>query len=153
MVAGRTAGSAARLVSPVAHGAALVPSVVLAVWATSYLTSHVFIRSDFYEWWAWPLVVALPGAVVGGLAFAGVCRATLALERLARPAPRDHLRRSALLYAALSFLVFWLVASYSPAGSNYAFAFQIQLLSVVFPAIAVDALILKRRSNDAGGKP
>lgn len=148
-----------KFVSPVVYGAVLLPVVVLSVWATSFLTSHVFIRPDFYEGAVWPLIVTLPGAVVGAVVFAGVGRITLAFERLAHPTVLDHIRRGVLLYAVLVFLVVWVAVSYSPTGSNYAFAFQLQALSVVCSAIIIDALVLfsKCRTNtnspnNAGGE-
>lgn len=146
----------AKLVSPVVYGAALLPAVVLAVWAASLLTSHVFIRPDFYEGALWPLIVTAPGAVIGAVVFAGVGRITASLERLSRPKIVDHIRRCALLYLALVLLVGWVAVSYSPTGSNYAFAFQIQAMAVVLSATIIDALVLfmKHRSNstnNAGG--
>ncbi len=147
-----------KLVSPVVHGAVLLPVVVLTVWTTSFLTSSVFIRPDFYEGALWPLIVTLPGAVIGAVVFAGVGRITASLERLSRPKIIDHIRRCALLYLAIVFLVGWVAVSYSPTGSNYAFAFQIQTMAVVVSAIFADALVLfsKNRSNtnstnNAGG--
>lgn len=146
-----------KFASPVVYAAALIPAVVIAVWTTSLLTSNVFIRPDFYEGAAWPLIVAAPGAVIGAIIFAGVGRISLSLERLSRPKALDHFRRCALLYLVLVFFVGWVAASYSPTGSNYAFAFQIQAMAVVLSAILIDALILfmKNRSNstnDAGGE-
>ncbi|MBA2691589.1 MAG: hypothetical protein H0U65_03725 [Rubrobacter sp.] len=149
----------AKFASPVVFGAVLLPTVVVAVWATSFLASNVFMRPDFYEGAAWPLIVMSPGAVVGAVVFAGISRIMLSLERLSRPRIADHLRRCALLYLALVFLVGWIAASYSPTGSNYAFAFQLQTMAVVLSATLIDALVLfsKSRSNmnstnNAGGE-
>ncbi|MGI8541176.1 MAG: hypothetical protein ACR2N0_15625 [Rubrobacteraceae bacterium] len=149
MVAGRTAGPVAKLASPVVFGAVLLPAVVLSVWAASFLASNVFIRPDFYEGAMWPLIVMAPGAVIGAVVFAGAASITASLERLSRPKPLDHLRRCALLYLALVFLLGWVAVSYSPTGSNYAFSFQLQTMAVVVFAILADALVLflKRRSN------
>ncbi len=147
----------AKLVSPVVFGVLLLPAVVLSVWASSFLTNTMFIRPDFYEGTLWPLVVTLPGAVIGVVVFAGVARITASLERLSRPKALDHLRRCAPLYSVLVFVVGWVALSYTPTGSNYAFSFQLQTLAVVCSAILADALVLftKNRSNstnNAGGE-
>lgn len=146
----------AKLVSPVAFGAVLVPAVVLSVWAASLLASNVFIRPDFYEGAMWPLIVMAPGMLIGLVVFAGVARITAAFERLSMPKALDHLRRCAILYLALVSLVGWMAVSYSPTASNFAFSFQLQFLAVVVSAILADALVLltKNRSNahNAGGE-
>jgi predicted Abi (CAAX) family protease len=139
------------------YGAVLVPAVVLAVWVASLVTNTVFIRPDFYDGAMWPLIVTAPGAVIGVLLFLGIARITASLERLSRPKKLDHIRRCALLYAALVFVVGWAAISYSPAGSNYAFSLQLQVLAVVLTALLADALVLftKNRANstnDAGGE-
>lgn len=128
--------------------------VVLTVFVTYGTVDHVNRTAGF----AIPLIVGfvLPYLLIGGVSYGIYGWLLLRLERLERPAVRDHFRRCALLYPFVVLPGPLLVAFYSDdPGAGYAVA------AIVFMAAAyatlVDALTLlfQRRfaRADSGGSP
>jgi magnesium-transporting ATPase (P-type) len=94
------------------------------------------------------VVGAAATLVIGGLVFGLLALVLVRLERLRRPAIRDHLRHCAALYVILGTLLILLLATYenqAAHGVSLGYAVAVVAFFTVGYAIAVDALVLWRQ--------
>jgi hypothetical protein len=94
------------------------------------------------------VVGATATLVIGGVVFGLLALMLVRLERLHRPAIRDHLRHCTALYVILGTLMNLLLATYEDQaayGVSLGYAVAVGALFTVCYAIAIDALILWRQ--------
>jgi hypothetical protein len=144
-----------RVAAPFLYVAGLVVVMMGVMAALSFAERTV----GFYEWdggspnfttlhYNGDAVGAAATLVIGGVVFGLLALLLVRLERLRRPAIRDHLRHCTALYVILGILVILLLATYEDQaahGVSLGYAVAVVAFSTVGYAIAVDALVLWRQ--------
>ena len=94
------------------------------------------------------VIVAVATLIIGGAVFGLLALMLVRLERLHRPAIRDHMRHCVALYVILGTLLILLLATYenqAAYGVSLGYAVAVVAYFTVGYAIDVDALVLWRQ--------
>jgi hypothetical protein len=94
------------------------------------------------------VIVAVATLIIGGAVFGLLALMLERLERLHRPAIRDHMRHCTALYVILGTLVVLLLVTYenqAAHGVSLGYGVAVVALFVVGYAIVIDALVLWRQ--------
>lgn len=137
MVSARKSRVAAKIFSPFAYAAALVPVAFVVFWlggSISFVVGARFVPPVVY------LVLAY--LVVGGVIYGSLGWWLLLLEQLLRPTLGDHFRRCALLYLFVALLGPLLVIFVDIGDPGAGGSVAIIVLMAAGYAVLMDALVL-----------
>ncbi|HJQ28901.1 MAG TPA: hypothetical protein VJ827_06145 [Rubrobacter sp.] len=142
-----------RTAAPILYAAGFVPVILGVVVVVPVIENTIGFDSSATFHYNGDVAAAGSVLVIGGFVFGLLAWVLVRLERLQRPAIRDHMRHCVVLYAALITLVVKLISAYESSaahGISPGYGLTATALFVVGYAISIDAtmLALQRRRFD-----